>query len=115
MDDDEKWFNLVNLKRKERYHNDSPRNKVRQHKKANDNTYVCATARPSAEHKFDALISVWRIQSDYQAQRSSVNHKRGDLDKVDCKMTSDLYYKYKVDTIIPEIKNRMPFAPNFKI
>ena len=29
IDIDEKWSNLVNLKRKERYHDDSPRNKVR--------------------------------------------------------------------------------------
>ena len=45
---------------------------------------ICVTARPSTEHRFDGLIGVWRIQSDYQAQRSSVNHERGDLYKVDC-------------------------------
>ena len=45
---------------------------------------ICATARPSTELKFDGLIGLWRIQSDYQAQRSSVNHKRGHLYKVHC-------------------------------
>ena len=75
---------------------------------------ICATARQSGEYKFDGLIGVWGIQNDYQAQRSSINHKRGVFYKVDYTMTSDLYYKYMVDIIIPEIKKRMPFAPNFK-
>ena len=66
---DEKWIDLVNLKRKERYHDDSPKNKVRLISKQNTKKLIiiCATARPSTEHKFDGLIDVWRILSDYQA------------------------------------------------
>ena len=53
IDIDEKWFDLINLKGKERYHDDSPRNKVRLISKQSTKKLmkVCATARPSTEHK----------------------------------------------------------------
>lgn len=108
VDIDEKWFQLHSFSR-ERYRDSSPRKKVPVISKTNipKIMVLTAVAKPNSEKKFNGLLGIWRIQSDYQAQRSSKNHKKGELFKVDSTMTSDSFYELMHDEIIPQICKKM--------
>lgn len=117
VDVDEKWFDLTNMRRKERYHADSPKKYYACSSKGNPVRLMvlAAVAKPMPEYGFDGLIGIWRITTEYVAQRSSKNHEKGDVYDIDTTMTSELYYDMMMHKVIPSIKRKMNFASNVTI
>lgn len=116
VDIDEKWFQLYSFTC-ERYRDNSPRKKIPLLSKANIPKLIVITAiaKPNIEKNFNGLVGIWRIQSDYEAKRSSINHKKGDVYKIDCTMTSEYFYELMHNEIMPAVSNRMYWCQNIFI
>lgn len=116
VDIDEKWFEVSHTG-KERYHLDSPRKRAACQSKGNIKKLMIlsAVAKPRPEYQFSGLIGIWRITEDYTAQRSSINHERGEVYQRDCTITANSYYNIMTECVIPAIHERMIFAQNIFI
>lgn len=113
VDIDEKWFELYSFNH-ERYRENSPRTKLSVISKANipKIMVITAVAKPNSENNFNGLIGIWRIQTDHEAQRSSKNHTKGDVYKVDCTMTSAIFYELMYNEVMPIVSNKMNWCKN---
>lgn len=116
VDIDEKLFELYSFNR-ERYRDSSPRKKVPLVSKVNipKLMIITAVAKPNPENSFNGLIGIWRIQEDYEARRSSKNHTKGDAYKIDCTMTSTIFYEMMCNEIMPAVSDKMCWCKNVYI
>ncbi|CAM9982283.1 unnamed protein product [Choristocarpus tenellus] len=70
---------------------------------------IADNSRPDSAHSFDGKLGVWHLCAPETADRTSKNHKKGDVREQD--LTSDhlWYRKWYTEELLPAIKTKMPW------
>ncbi|CAM9849999.1 unnamed protein product, partial [Choristocarpus tenellus] len=111
----ETWFYVINDGKRVRTFphgddSDLPRPPTVQDKSHIHKTMIIAVANapPDSAHSFDGKLDVWRVCAPKAADRTSKNHKKGDLHEQDCTIDHLWYRKWYTEELLPAIKTKMP-------
>ncbi|CAN0032365.1 unnamed protein product, partial [Choristocarpus tenellus] len=112
---DETWFYVMADGVRVRvflYEDDSdlPGSPTVQHKSHIPKTMIiAANAHSDSAHSFDGKLGVWHMCAPKTADRTSKNHKKGDVYEQDCTLDHLWYKKWYTEELLPAIKTKMPW------
>ncbi|CAM9174044.1 unnamed protein product [Choristocarpus tenellus] len=70
---------------------------------------IAANARPDSAQSFDGKLGVWHVCAPKTADRTSKNHKKGDVYEQDCTLDNLWCRKWCKEELLPVIKTKMPW------
>ena len=76
--------------------------------------FLCAVARPNADHNFNGLVGYWRVTQPRTALRKSKNHDKDEVYQEDCSVTAEWYKDCmtKDGGIMDCARKKMPWLKN---
>ncbi|CAM9740571.1 unnamed protein product [Choristocarpus tenellus] len=90
--------------------NDLPGSPTVQHKSHIPQTIIIvANARPDSAHSFDGKLGAWRVCAPKTADRTSKDHKRGDVYEQDYTLDDLWCRKWYTEELLLAIKTKMPW------
>ncbi|CAM9998629.1 unnamed protein product [Choristocarpus tenellus] len=70
---------------------------------------ISANARLDSANRFDGKLGVWCVCAPKTADRTSNNHKKGNVYEQDCTLDHLWYRSWYTEELLPAIKNKMPW------
>ncbi|CAM9970472.1 unnamed protein product [Choristocarpus tenellus] len=70
---------------------------------------IAASVCPDSAHSFDGKVDVWCVCAPKTADKTSKNHKKGDVYEQDCTLDHLWYRKWYTEELLPPIKTKVPW------
>ncbi|CAN0046543.1 unnamed protein product, partial [Choristocarpus tenellus] len=118
---DETWFYVMADRERVRVFpheddSDLPGSSTVQHKSHIPKTMIIAgNACPDSAHSFDGKVGVWRVYAPKTEDRTSNNHKKGDVYEQECTLDHLWCKKWHTEELLPAIKTRMPWLQGKRV
>ena len=71
---------------------------------------MTAVAKPNPRYSFDGRVGLWPITEQYEAKRSSVKHRKGEVYEKPCTMDTAVFVELMRTRVIPAIRRKMYWA-----